>query len=125
MEMNAVDIDLSFADEDPQEVLALLEELGGTDVKNVAQRGLTGVEIIVVGTLAASALINLIMRLLRLWQCGVILDARESPVTTQKNCDLPRGSVTIISGNGTQVTLDKPSETEIADLIKAAVPMKG
>ena len=113
----ALDIKVSFQDEDPQEVISALQEVGAEDIAEIKQFGMTGIEIAVVGVLVAYALTNLIMKLLQLWKCGVIVDARGTQILTKKNCDLPSGTVLIISLDGTETKLHEPSELQINDLI--------
>lgn len=114
-------IDVTFRDEDADEVVSLLDELGGQDVERVKQRGMTGIEILVVVVLASQALANLIIKLIRLWKCGLVVDVRGPRVSTEKNCDLPRGSVLVISPDGTETKLHEPSQLELDSVIKAAL----
>ncbi len=116
-------VDVSFKDEDSQMVIAILNEIGGEKVEAVKQRGLTGIEIVVVGVIVASALANLVIRLLPLWKCGVVVDARRERVLTEKTCDLPRGSVLIVSRNGTETKLHQPSEVQVNSAIAEAIKL--
>ena len=117
----SLEIDVSFRDEALEEVISILEEVGAQNIKEVKQRGFTGVEIAVVGALVSSALANLVIRLLPLWKCGVIVDARGSRVLTEKNCDLPRGTVLVISPDGTESKVHEPSELQMKSLLKELV----
>jgi hypothetical protein len=110
-------VDVAFRDEAPEEVISVLNELGAHDVEEVRQRGLTGFEFVIVCILVSQALANLVIRLLPLWKCGVVVDARGSRVVTEKNCDLPRGRVLVIKSDGTASELHEPSELEIQSLI--------
>jgi hypothetical protein len=114
-------LDLSFKDEDSKQAMSILEEVGASNLEEIKQRGMTGIEIVIFGVLATSALGNLVIKLTPLWKCGIIVDARESPVVTKKDSALPRGSVLVISKDGVQTKLDRPTDIQIAELIKAAV----
>ena len=117
-------VEVSFKDEPPNRVSALLNEVGATDVKQAQQRGLTGIEIVFVGMLFADTLANLVIKLTPLWKCGVVVDARGSTILTKKDCNLPRGSVLVFSPDGTKAELHQPSEIDIQSVIKAAVANK-
>lgn len=115
MEDGGLKIDLSFRDEDPDAVEAVLRELGAGGLQRVDQGGMTGIEILFVGAVAASTLANLVIRLSRLWKCGVSLDARGPRIVSEKDCNLPAGSVLVIAPNGTRSTLHEPSEVTIQE----------
>lgn len=119
-----LNVDVAVMDESPEDIQTALKEVGAENVKEVKQRGFTGIEIVVVGTLVANALANLIIRLTPLWKCGVIVDARGSRVLTKKDCDLPRGTVLVISPDGTQSKFHQPSEIDSGSLIKAYLGSK-
>jgi hypothetical protein len=121
---NPLNVDVSFKDEAPEEVMAILNEIGAEQVEQVQQRALTGVEFVVLAILAANALANLVIKLLPLWKCGVVVDARGPRVLTRKNCDLPRGTVLVIHKDGTETKLHKPSGLELASLISKLFPGK-
>lgn len=111
---------LSFRNEGIEQARSSLGVVGATNIERIVQSGATGVEITFIATLASYALSNLIMKLLPLWKCGVIVDARGAKVTTAKDCNLPPGTVLIISKCGTQTKLDRPSDLQLEPLIKAA-----
>jgi hypothetical protein len=111
-------LDISFEDEAPDDLLAILADVGAQDIKQVRQRGFTGIEIVIVGILVANALANLTIRLSRLWKCGVVVDARGPRVLTKKNCALPRGTVLVINRKGTELKLHEPSELQQETLLK-------
>ena len=117
-------LDISFTDESTEEVVALLRAVGAKDVRQLKQRGFTGIEIVVIGTLLAQALANLVLKLSPLWKCGLIVDARQSHIQTQKDCNLPRGTVLVISPDGTESQLHEPSEQEVTSLIGTALAAK-
>jgi len=117
-------VEVSFKDEVPNTVSALLKEVGATNVKQVEQRGFTGVEIVFIGMVIADTLANLVIKLTPLWKCGVVVDARGSTVLTKKDCNLPRGTVLVLSPDDTKAELHQPSEIDIQSVIKAAVASK-
>jgi hypothetical protein len=117
MQPDQVKFEISFEDEAPQDVYTALQEVGADEVKEVTQRGLTGVEFVIVGVVIASAVCSIVGKVLRLWKCGVIVDARGVKVTTEKDCKLPRGTVLIVNRDGTEVTLHEPSDQQLTDLI--------
>ena len=114
-----LNVDVSVDGEDEKQVMALLKEVGARDVERLRQSGLTGVEIVLVGVLVASALSNLVIKLLPLWKCGVVIDARGSRVVTEKNCDLGRGTVLVLKSDGTQATLHEPSQVEMGAVLSS------
>ena len=97
----------------PDAVLAILRDLDARNVQPRNDRGLGGVDTVVAGVLVAKGLANLVMRLLPIWGCGVQVDARANLITTEKNCDLPRGTVLIINRDGSRSTLAQPSAPQI------------
>lgn len=119
-----LDIEVSFKDENPLDVMTILEKVSAQNVENVSQRGLTGIEFVIVGTLAVSALSNLILKLLPLWKCGVIVDARGKKIVTKKNCDLPQGTVLVIHPDGTEAQLNQPADIDMKSLIAELLPGK-
>ncbi len=110
-------VEISFRDEAPEEVMSVLKEVGADKVKPVDEHGILEGALVYVGVLVASSLANLVIKLLPLWKCGVIVDARASTILTQKNCDLPRGTVLVINPDGTRSTLERPSELDLKSLI--------
>jgi hypothetical protein len=114
-------VDVSFLDENPEEVIAILKEVGAQNVKRVEGRGFIGIEILIAGILVVDALANLVIRLLPLWKGGVIIDARGPRVLTKKDSNLARGDVVIISADGEESKLYAPSEIEIKSLIKSLI----
>ena len=98
---------------------AILQQADAADVNQVRQRGMTGIEVVLVAVLATRAVSEIIERVSRLWKCGVVIDTRGSRLLTEKNCDLPRGDVVIIQAAGEQVTLHEPANLDIAALLSA------
>ncbi len=121
---NGLDLELSFADEDAQKVLSILNQAGAADVQEVKQFGAVGIEFLVIAIIAAQALANILIKLLPLWKCGVVVDARGPRVLTKKNCDLPRGHVLVFTKDGTQYKLHHPSEFDLTALIEKALPKR-
>lgn len=112
-----IDIEVTFGDESPEQVQSLLEQLGAHDVVQQKQRGVTGIEIAVVGMIAVQVIANLVIRLLPLWKSGVVVDARGSRIFAYKDRDLPRGSVLVLAKDGTQSKLHQPSELDVNGLL--------
>ena len=66
------------------------------------------------------ALVGLVARILRLWNSGIVVDARSPKILIEKNCELPRGTVLVISKDGTQSKLHEPSDQQRNELIEAS-----
>ncbi len=111
------EIEIFFEGEDADEVIAALDELGAADVKKVEEHGLTGIEIVLVASVAGAAISSLVSKLYAMWRTGIIVDARTSRVTTEKNRDLPRGHVLVLTADGAQHELHEPSREELSQLI--------
>lgn len=114
-------VDISFEDEASEDIIVALKDIGGENVQQVRQRGFTGIETVIAAVLVVTALADLVIRLSRLWKCGIIVDARGSRILTKKDCDLPRGSVLIIAPDGTETKLNEPSQGEIDKLLSKLV----
>ena len=119
-----IDLELTFTDESPEQVQALLEQLGASEVVQQKQRGAAGIEIAFVAMIAVQVLANLVIRLLPLWKAGVVVDARGSRVFTYKDRDLPRGSVLVLSKDGTQSKLHQPSELDVNGVLESLLKKK-
>ncbi|NEU77626.1 hypothetical protein [Nostoc sp. UIC 10630] len=113
MNQDQLKVKVSFDDEPTQDVLAALQEVGAADVEELEQHGVLGIGTVILAILVGNAFYRLVASLLRLWKCGVIVDARGSRVVVKKDCDLPPGSVLIIKLDGTKVTLNEPSAPQI------------
>jgi hypothetical protein len=118
---NGLNLELTFADEDTPEVLSILNAEKAQDVQSVRQSGAFGIETLVLAVIAAQAVANLIMKILRVWKCGIVVDARGPRVITKKNCDLPRGSLLVFTKKGEQFRLDQPTDFSVKDLIDKAL----
>jgi hypothetical protein len=118
----ALDFEISFRDENASDVISIIDQVGGEDVKEVRQHGAFGIEVLILAVIAAEALASIVMKTLQLWKCGVVVDARGPRILTKKDCELPRGTVLVFTRDGTQFKLDRPSEFDIASLIGKALP---
>lgn len=114
------DVEIVFDGEDQQELEELLRQAGATGVEEVTEAGLLPiVGVAVAAVIGLSGLANVVMKVSRLWKCGVVVDARSSIIKTEKNCALPRGTVLVFATDGSEHTLHEPSEVEVADVVKA------
>ena len=108
-----LDIQLSFSDEDAEQATKLLHEVGASGVGRAQQRGMAPLDVVLIASIAVQTLATLVIKLLPLWKCGVVVDARGSKIVTRKDCKFPRGSVVVITKKGTQVKIDKPAGFEL------------
>jgi hypothetical protein len=115
------EIEITFEDEDAEHVIAALGELGATDIEKSEDHGLTGIEIALVAWVVTAAIPSLVSKLHAMWRTGIIVDARTSRVTTEKNRDLPRGHVLVLTADGAQHELHEPSREDLAQLIGGMV----
>ena len=115
-------VELTFKGESEAEAQSVLSEAGAENVETRQSRGFTGIEVVMIGLLLADGASKLIERLARTWRCGVVVtvDAGGKKVTTEKNCDLPRGSVLLVHPDGTQLTLQEPASGEVSSWFKDA-----
>lgn len=104
-------------------VLAAAREAGAADAEPIRQHGMSGVEWLVIGSVALPLLVNLAMKLAELWPVGVRMDMRTGRVLKTKDPDLPRGSVLVITENGSQ--LHRVKEMALPDLSRAIVKLLG
>jgi hypothetical protein len=111
-----ITVDINLGNDRPDSVLALLREAQAKNIQQVKENGLGGVETVVAGILLAKGLADLIVRLLPMWQCGVRVDARAARVLTERDYDLPRGTVLVINPDGMRKTLRQPSAPQIQSL---------
>jgi hypothetical protein len=122
--MDTWPIEVSFSDENQTAIANVLNEAGVANLKVSKPVGFAGLELLMLGAIAAPMIGNLIIKLSRLWQCGTVVDARNSKIVTEKNCDLPRGTVLIIAPDGVQSKLHEPSEIEVKSLLEIALKAK-
>ena len=118
MAQDQLNIKISFRDGSPLAMKSALEAVGAVEVEEVQQRGMVGIATIFLGVLVVSELVSLVAKIVRMWSCGVLVDARGPKLLVEKNCDLPRGDVLVISPDGTQSKLHEPSDTDLNSLIK-------
>jgi hypothetical protein len=109
---------ISFKNEDANEVERLIAELQGVDKETIPGKGLVDPATLILVLFTATALVNLVITISRMWKCGIIVDCRDKEITTQKNCDLPRGQVLVITKEGEKVTLDNPSEADLKPFVE-------
>ena len=103
-----------FQDENLEDVLSSARDVGAVDVRQENRRGFTGVELAVIGAVAIPLLANLIIKFAERWSCGIRVDARTGQFVTERDCDLPRGSVLVVTADGSQ--LHRPGEMGAAKL---------
>ena len=115
----SINVDISFGIEPKEPILRSLKEAGATNVREVKERGLSGVEIVIIGIVALTGLTNIIIRLSQLWVCGSVVDARGRRVLIERSCDLPRGTVVLIAPDGVRTQLEKPSEVSLMKILSA------
>lgn len=104
-------------------VLATAREAGASDAKSERQHGVSGVEWLIVGSVALPLLANMAMKLAELWPVGVRIDMRTERVVKTKDPDLPRGSVLVVTENGSK--LHRVGEMKLPDLSKAIAKLLG
>jgi hypothetical protein len=120
--MENQDVEFVFRDEDLEAVRAILEEAGAEQVDEAEEADLLPlIAIVVAASIGLIALCNAVIKLSRLWKCGVIIDARGSLIHTEKNCDLPRGDIIVFDREGSKHTLHEPTESDLKGLIAGAV----
>jgi hypothetical protein len=114
----SIEVEFEFRNGDPRELTTLLQDASASDIEEVSEDGLLPLlGVVIAAVIAISALSNVIVRLMRIWSCGIIVDARTSTIHTKKDCDLPRGTVLVFTTDGTQHQLHEPTETDVAKLI--------
>ena len=117
-----IQVELTFKGESQAEAQELLAEAGASEVDSRGGRGFTGIETVLIGMLLADGITRLVSRLARSWRCGVVvvvaIDGKK--VSTEKNCDLPRGTVLMVHPDGTQVSMQEPTEAQVSSWFKDA-----
>jgi hypothetical protein len=110
-------------DPDADEILQRLTEAGadadGTDPPADAQRDFVVVPVIV-GAIALIGLAKAIKGFVDDMKAGMVIDARGDQVKITKDRSLGRGTVLLISKDGT-LSLQHPDADKISDLIKSAM----
>lgn len=128
--VNQVEMELSFQGESAEEMKAILNDAGANDIETREDRGLLAIGTVMVGFLVIEEVAKLVSKLVRAWKCGVVVvvNADGGKVSTEKNCDLPRGTVLLVHPDGTQMTLQEPTEPQVGSWFKEALkafPGKG
>ena len=109
-------IEVLFQEEDLDQSKRIMEEAGVEGVHEVRQKGMIGVETLIFGAITVQLLAGLTIKLVNSWKCGVIIDTRGDTVQEKRNCDLPRGSVIVLTESGDEAKLERPSEASLAKL---------
>lgn len=115
-------VEVALGTDKPDAVLAMMQEVEARNVRQLNDRGLGGVDTVVAGVLVAKGFANLVVRLLSIWQCGVQVDARVNLITTEKNCELPRGTMLILNRDGSRSRTEQPSAAQIQSLVEKFPP---
>lgn len=117
-----IEMELAFRGESAEETKSLLAEAGAGSVETRPAMGLTGIEEFFFFSMVFEGMAKLITSLVRLWKCGVVVvvEADGKKISTEKNCDIPRGSVLLVHPDGTQVTLQEPTEPQVGSWFKDA-----
>lgn len=115
-----VEFQIAFHDEDIDEVVAAAEASGAEDIEPITKRGATGIELLVIGSIAIPLFANLIFRIADRWRCGVKVDGRSGALISEKDCSLPAGSVLVVGPEGSQIhRVPDMSVPALADVLKA------
>lgn len=101
-------IQVRFEDESIDDVLSTLTKAGAERVTAKEGLGMTGGEV-VTAFIAVQLFADLVVKLVRLFSSGIVVDARGPELKIQKTPSLPRGSVLVINREGMQVTFKDPS----------------
>jgi hypothetical protein len=118
MAQETLQVKIEFHDEAAQDVRSALEAVGAADIDEREQRGAVGLATVLTCVLVAAALVDLVTKLLRLWRSGLVVDARGPKVLVEKRRELPRGTVLVLSPDGTESKLHEPSSQQLDALIK-------
>ena len=95
---------------------------GATEVEEITEEGILPLAaLLIAGVVALSALANIVIKLSRLWKCGVIVDARLGTPQVRKDCALPRGAVIVLTGKDERAEFNEPSQVEISDALVSAI----
>ena len=118
--MMALSVEFAVDAEDADATIALLEQEHADEVEELEEVGiLPAALVIVAAVIALGGLVNAVIRLTRAFSCGVVVDARGETVRTRKDKNLPRGVVVVLAAEGTEVTLDNPSEVQLRDALSS------
>jgi hypothetical protein len=117
-------ITIDVGTDSPDRILSMLRDVDAKSITEEKETGFGGVETIVAAMVVAKGLVNLVIRLSKLWDCGMVVDGRTSRVVTKRDCDLPRGDVLVISHSGKRTRLSQPSASQIEPLVSDLQPEK-
>ena len=53
-----------------------------------------------------------------MWQSGVVVDARTSRISTERNCHLPKGTALMIDPAGVRSTMAQPSAAQLQSIVE-------
>jgi hypothetical protein len=109
-------VDLNLGDDRPDTAEAILRGVDAKNIQHVKERGLGGVETVVACVVAAKGLATAILKLLPTTQCGMLVDMRPTRVSAKKNCDVPRGTVVVISADGKRHEFKQASSSDLPAL---------
>lgn len=126
MEDFEIDVTFSPADEaEERDAEAALKAAGAGKIRRMEEYGLSGLEIAFLAIVSVQTLVNIVIRLSRLWSTGVVVDARGSKVRTTRSTDLPSGTVIVIGKDGDQIKIDNPQEVSLQDAVRGALGAGG
>src|SRR3954462_1840511 len=93
-----IEVELTLRGESAEQAKNALTAAGGDGVKSHSALGLTGVEEIIFAVMVVEGMAKLVTTLVRQWRCGIVVVAGVDgkKVSTEKNCDIPRGSVLLV-----------------------------
>jgi hypothetical protein len=127
-EVSFVEIDVTFTpqdENDENETFTAVESGAPGAIRRVEERGLTGVEIALIGLVSIQAFAAIITRLSRQWHAGVIVDARGSKVRTTRDATVPRGVVIMIRNDGVRTEMHEPQDEQLLSTIVAQLTRAG
>lgn len=107
-------------DPDADEVLYRLKREGAEAAFPPSEQRDFAIIPIIVGAIALFGLAKAIKGFIDDMRVGMVIDARSEPVKVTKDPSLGRGTVLLISKDGS-VSLENPSAEKITDLIKGVV----
>jgi hypothetical protein len=112
----AFTVDLNLGDDRPDPAEAILRGVDAKNIQHVKERGLGGVETLVACVVAAKGLATAILKLLSTSPCGMLVDMRPTRVSAKKKCDVPRGTVVVMSADGTRHEFKQASSSDLPAL---------
>jgi hypothetical protein len=118
-----IDVSLRFMGEPVEDMKTALDRLGATKIEAPPRLGVTGIETVLVCSLLAGQIAQLVYWIATTWRSGmvVVVSKDGKSISTEKNSDLPPGSVLLIHTDGTSATLHKPSQLQLGSWFKGAM----